>query len=282
MELMTVDAEVRVPDATALLARVHHDGPSDYVMLQDAYWLDLGLTPRPKNTRARYVDGWAPHRYQPVGAVLLVPAGHAFQFRTDGGEMALVVCQFRPELLRRWTEDDPDWTDRLLQANLDLDNERLRAPLRRLAEELRHPGLASGALAELLLGQAAIELARHCDILRDAPAAGGLSASRLRLIDERLSDVRAPPTLDELAGLCGLSVRQLTRGFRASRGEPIGAYITARRAELAKRLLATDESLKAIAHSLGFASHSSFTSAFRRATGVTPRRFRQQLARKTR
>jgi AraC family transcriptional regulator len=184
--------------------------------------------------------------------------------------------------LRRWSEDEPDWTDRLLESNLDLDNERLRAPLLRLAEELRHPGLASDALAELLLGQAAIELARHCAALKDPPAASGLSAWRLRLIDERLLEVRAPPTLDELARLCGLSPRQLTRGFRASRGASIGAHIAARRAEFAKRLLATDESLKSIAHSLGFASHSSFTAAFRRATGMTPRQFRQQLARKAR
>lgn len=276
MELMTVEAEVRVPDATARLAQFHHQGPSDYVMRHDSCWLDLSLTARPANTRARYVDGWGPHRYERVGAVLFVPAGHAFQFRTDGGTMASVVCQIRPELLRKWSEDELEWTDRLLETGLDVTNARLRAPLVRLAEELRAPGLAGPALTELLVGQVTIELARHCAAIKDSPASGGLAAWRLRLIEERLSQVREPPTLDELAGLCNLSVRQLTRGFRASRGAPIGDYIARTRADFAQRLLATDESLKSIAHSLGFASHSSFTSAFRRATGETPRQFRQR------
>jgi AraC family transcriptional regulator len=277
MELMTVEAEVHAPGATALLAQFHHQGPSDYVMRQDSFWLDLSLTARPANTRARYVDGWSPHRYERVGGMLLVPAGHAFQFRTDGGSMASVVCQISPELLRRWSEDELEWTDRLLEAGLDVGNANLRAPLVRLAEELRAPGLAGAALAELLVGQVIIELARHCAALKERPASGGLSAWRLRLIDERLSEVRAPPTLDELARICNLSVRQLTRGFRASRGSPIGDHVAAKRADFAKRLLATDESLKSIAHSLGFASHSSFTSAFRRATGETPRQFRQRV-----
>lgn len=276
MELMTVEAEVRVADATAQIAQFHHQGPSDYVMRQETCWLDLSLTARPTNARARYVDGWGPHRYERVGAVLFVPAGHAFQFRTDGGSMASLVCQIRPELLRKWSEGELEWTDRLLEAGLDLSDANLRAPLVRLAEELRAPGLGGQALAELLVGQVTIELARHCAALKERPASGGLAAWRLRLIDERLSEVREPPTLDELAGLCNISVRQLTRGFRASRGCPMGDYIARKRAEFAKRLLATDESLKSIAHSLGFATHSSFTSAFRRATGETPRQFRQR------
>ena len=276
MELMTVEAEVRVPDATARLARFHHQGPSDYVFRQESYWLDLSLTARPANTRARYVDGWAPHRYERVGTVMFIPAGHACQFRTDGGTMASIACEIRPELMRRWSEDELEWTDRLLEAGLDVSNANLRAPLVRLAEELRAPGLAGTVLAELLVGQVTIELARHCAALKDSPASGGLAAWRLRLIEERLSQVREPPTLDELAGLCNLSVRQLTRGFRASRGCPIGDHIVRRRADFAKRLLGADESLKSIAHALGFATHSSFTSAFRRATGETPRQFRQR------
>jgi AraC family transcriptional regulator len=76
-------------------------------------------------------------------------------------------------------------------------------------------------------------------------------------------------------------VRQLTRGFRASRGCSIGDYIASRRLDHAKQLLATGQSVKAIAYSLGFASPSSFCFAFRRATGQTPREFRNGLTRTT-
>jgi len=276
MDLMTVEAELHVAHATARLAQFHHSGPSDFTMRHDTYWVDLSFTPRPKNTRACYVDGWGPHRFEPVGTMMLVPADHAFRFRTDGGTMASICCQIRPELLRRWCEDELAWTDRLLETNLDVASAALRTPLLRLADELRHPGMASAAMAELLVGQVTIELARHCAGLKEGRAAGGLAAWRLKRIDERLAELGAPPTLDELAALCSLSVRQLTRGFRASRGCAIGDYVAARRAEAAKRLLAADESIKAVAHALGFATHSSFTSAFRKATGQTPRAFRQQ------
>jgi AraC family transcriptional regulator len=51
------------------------------------------------------------------------------------------------------------------------------------------------------------------------------------------------------------------------------------RVEHARRLLAADQSVKAIAYSLGFASPSGFCFAFRRATGETPREFRQRARR---
>jgi AraC family transcriptional regulator len=44
--------------------------------------------------------------------------------------------------------------------------------------------------------------------------------------------------------------------------------------ETAKRLLMAGDSVKAIAFSMGFASPSSFTFAFRRTVGVSPSHFR--------
>jgi len=102
-----------------------------------------------------------------------------------------------------------------------------------------------------------------------------LAPWRLRIIDDRLAACRAAPTLTELAGLCRLSVRQLTRGFRASRGCSIGEYVARSQLDHAKQLLATEESIKSIAYSMGFTSPSNFSTAFRRATGQTPRQFRQ-------
>jgi AraC family transcriptional regulator len=75
-------------------------------------------------------------------------------------------------------------------------------------------------------------------------------------------------------------VRQLTRGFRASRGRSIGECIARSRLDHARRLLATEQSVKAIAYSLGFASPSAFCFAFRRDTGETPRQFRERVLRR--
>jgi AraC family transcriptional regulator len=127
--------------------------------------------------------------------------------------------------------------------------------------------------------QLAIELRRYCAAIDEAPASRGLAPWRLRLIEERLMEVRDAPTLAELAGLCGLSVRQLTRGFRASRGRSIHEYVEVSRVDHARRLLATHQSVKAIAYSLGFSSSSGFAAAFRRATGEAPRQYRQRVLR---
>jgi AraC family transcriptional regulator len=132
---------------------------------------------------------------------------------------------------------------------------------------------------ELIIGQIGIELARYCRTIVERPAAGGLAPWRLRLIEERFVEERDAPTLSELAGLCGVSVRQLTRGFRVSRGCSIGEYIAERRIARAKHSLLGGETIKAIAYSLGFATPSSFCYAFRKATGETPRQFTQKMTR---
>jgi AraC family transcriptional regulator len=280
MASVIVNAELRVPVATAQICRFEMDGSTDSTFtVKDSYWLDLCLTPRPNNSRARYADRWAPHRFERVGSVFMAPPGHLLQFRTDGGAQSSVVCQLRPEALTQWFEQDLEWTDRRLEASLDVSNANIRNLLLRLGQEMRYPGFASEALTELIAAQLAIELGRYCTAIDETNTAGGLASWRLRLIDERLAEVREAPTLAELARICSLSVRQLTRGFRASRGCSIGDYVAQSRIEAAKRRLTGDESVKAVAHAMGFASPSSFSYAFRRATGMTPRQFRQRLIR---
>jgi AraC family transcriptional regulator len=278
--LMTLDAEIRVPLAVTRLVRFHMTEPADNILREEeTYWLDLCLTPRPRNARACYISRWAPHRFERIGRVFLLPPRETMQARSDGGPtQTSVLCHLRPEPLREWFEGDLEWTDRRLEAGLDIPDVNIRRLLLRLAEELRNPGFASEALVELIVAQLAIELGRYCVAIKEGPASGGLAPWRLRLIDERLREVREAPTLSELARLCNLSVRQLTRAFRASCGRSIGDHVAQCRIDNAKRLLATDESVKAIAYSLGFASTSSFSFAFRCATGQTPREFREQRA----
>jgi AraC family transcriptional regulator len=278
---MTVEAELRVPAATVQLVRFHVTEPADDILRgEEEYWLDLCLSPRPVNARACYRDRWAPNHFERIGDVFLVPPRETVRTRSDGGRpQGSILCHLRPEPMRAWLGADWDWTDRQLKAGLDIADANVRGLLLRLAEEARHPGFASDVMVELIIGQIAIELARYCAAAKDDAAAGGLAPWRLRMIDERLREVRQAPTLAELARLCKLSVRQLTRGFRSSRGRSIGEHLVQSRLENAKRLLTTEQSVKAIAYSLGFASPSSFSYAFRRAVGETPREFRQRVLR---
>jgi AraC family transcriptional regulator len=99
----------------------------------------------------------------------------------------------------------------------------------------------------------------------------------LRLIEERLQSLCEAPTLQALADLCGISVRHLARGFRGSKGVTIGTYVACSQIEHAKRLLAADASVSAVAGKLGFASSANFCHSFRRSTGLKPGQYRRRM-----
>jgi AraC family transcriptional regulator len=244
-EMMTVEAEIRVPVATVQIARFHMTDPADNILREEeAFWLDLCLTPRPRNARACYLDHWAPHRFERLGTMFALPPGHTMQARSDGGApQTSVLCHLRREPMREWFDDELKWTDRRLEASLDIREPNIHALVLRIAEEMRHPGFASTVLVELMAAQIAIELSRYWAAIKEGPITGGLAAWRLRLIDERLREVGEVPTLAELAKLCNLSVRQLTRGFRMSRERSIGDHIAQSRIDSAKQMLATDQSV---------------------------------------
>lgn len=274
---MNIDAEIRVPMATAQLVRFDMFGPAAGVLPDgDDYRIDLSLTPRPRDARACYHTHWSPHRYERLGKVYVLPPHETMRARSEGvSSQTSILCHIKSSAM----PDALQWNDRRLEASLDVRDANVRALLLRLAHETRHPGFASKVLVELLVAQLGIELARYCERISDVGSgnSGGLATWRLRLIDERLHEVGDAPTLTELAEICRLSVRQLTRGFRASRACSIGSYVASARIDHAKRMLLRDQSVKAVSYSLGFSSPSSFCYAFRRATGVTPREFRQRV-----
>jgi AraC family transcriptional regulator len=272
---MTVEAEARTSMLSAQLVGFHIPVPIESVLHDAAaYQINMCLTPRPLYSRASYHAHWGPHRYEPLGEIFMIPPGESLHIRGGAGEQASLTCQLRTDPLHRILGQDLEWTDRRLATALDITNARVRSLLFRLTEEVRHPGFAGERMLEFLSGELVVELGRYFLETVEKPIAGGLAAWRLRLIDERLGDDPTAPSLAEMAKLCGLSVRQLTRGFRVSRGMSFGAYVEQRRMEAAKRQLLAGESVKTIAFAMGFASPSSFTFAFRRATGSSPSTFR--------
>lgn len=273
-----VEAELHLPVATVQVMHFHLKEPTDKVLHEDHdYQFDLCITPRMPNTRMSFLDRWEPHRYERVGNIFLLPPRHDLRAKSDGGRQASIVCQLLSEPLYKWFEAGPEWTEPRLEASLDVSSAQIKHLLLRLGEEARNPGFASEVLGEAIAVQIAVEMGRYYALITDLPKMGGLAPWRLRLIDERLTEVRAAPTLAELASICSLSVRQLTRGFRASRGCSIGDYIAERRIENAKRFLLKDESVKSVSYSMGFSSPSSFCYAFRKATGESPHQFRKKM-----
>jgi AraC family transcriptional regulator len=107
---------------------------------------------------------------------------------------------------------------------------------------------------------------------------GGLAAwQKTRVSDYVEEHLAATVLLSELAGVAHLSPFHFARAFKQSFGLPPLRYVTGRRIERAKSLLAGEASVTQVGLAVGFAETSSFTTAFRRHTGVTPTTFRRGL-----
>ena len=92
-------------------------------------------------------------------------------------------------------------------------------------------------------------------------------------------DYAEPLDLDAMAREAGYSRFHFARAFKAAVGRSPHRYISDRRLERAKALLAGgDRSLVDIALVLSFSCQANFTRAFRAATGQTPGQYRRDLS----
>jgi len=83
-----------------------------------------------------------------------------------------------------------------------------------------------------------------------------------------------PPSLPELARQVGLNQRKLKQGFRACFGTTAFGYLHDYRMEQARLLLIdTQMNVTQVAHSVGYASLPSFSTAFRKKFGICPRTY---------
>lgn len=86
-------------------------------------------------------------------------------------------------------------------------------------------------------------------------------------------------TLEELAGLSGITLQHFCRVFRAQTGMRPMEYLARRRIAEAKRLLLTTErSVSEIAELTGYASPTYFGVVFRRCEGISPSEYRMSKA----
>lgn len=277
---LVVDAELELPAAFVMIARLDHQGPDRNFFRRDrVYWLDLCLTPRRPEAKARYCDLWAPTRFVELGSMIAIPPRKRLELRSAGGRHASLLCQIKEEVIDRWLPETFTWTERRLETSLNISSKTIQSMLLKLNHELRNPTIGSEKLCDAVVSQLAIEIARLFVATSDGDAKGGLASWRQRLIDERIAKTgEGFPTVAELADLCKISSRQLSRAFRSSRGCSISEHLAQSRIQSAKRRLGSSEQIREIAESLGFASQSSFTAAFHRATGTTPRLYRSRVA----
>lgn len=115
--------------------------------------------------------------------------------------------------------------------------------------------------------------------LRPAEARRGLATWQVRKVTAYMRErLGAPISLDDLAGVAGLSRFHFCTAFRQATGSTPHEWLVRLRIERARQLLA-DPALPVtdIALSVGYETPSSFAAAFRKLTGTTPTAYRRSL-----
>ncbi|GLS98961.1 hypothetical protein GCM10007897_03390 [Sphingobium jiangsuense] len=272
----TVRGRIALPGVVMELHHYRFRGQQGGIFSPPRSFLDLALSPRPGRPCGGY-GGIADGRAAAVGDVLFVPAGSELHTRWGEGEQTSICCGFDGA---GFDHDGPDLSHDALQASLDVRSPAVRDALRRIAGEIAQPGFCSEMLAQATWLQAAIELQRYLRLSGSDGEirAGGLSRAQLQTISDRIEQPGKPPSVAELAAECGLSTRHFFRQFKAATGQTLTRYATDRKIDRAKQLLRrAGPVIKVIAWDCGFDSAAAFSAAFRKATGLTPRQFREGM-----
>jgi len=213
-----------------------------------------------------------------MGRVTFAPSGIPFDVRGDGGVFRTASLNFAPSLFEPLTEG-LEWDNQSLYACIDVFGTSIERLLTQLVREATAPGFASDTLLEAAGRMAAVELIRFLRTPRDEELESRLfSMTELGAIEEIIASEERV-SLVSIASRCGIGVRTLTRVFKATTGRTIGDVVAQHRLQRAMTLLKDNAvPLKVIAYRAGFGSPSTFSTAFRQSTGMTPRSYRQSFS----
>lgn len=147
-------------------------------------------------------------------------------------------------------------------------------------DELRHETSCGDLLVETLADSLAVRLLNNYSSLSADPASTPgrtrrLDSRRLQRVIEYIDvNLGNDITVEELASAALLSRFHFARMFKATTGQSPSRFIGQRRLDLAKAHLAQGRSIAQVAFDCSFSSESNFVRSFRRATGLTPGRYR--------
>jgi AraC family transcriptional regulator len=247
------------------------------------YLLTMSITPRPPDAWAK-LDDAADLCPTPMGNIMLIPVDRVQHggFQPVSGMRRDVWCLFPKPQFETLAGFQIEWTRAALYAAIDVREPNISAAMRRLAHEAVAPGMAASVLADSIVTTLAIDLRRYFGHAEPDKVAGKytLAASHLRRIGDYIhAHSQQELRLRDFAEICGMSVRHLTRAFKQTTGCTLANHVSEIRLDIAKELLRNSRlPAKVIAARIGFSNVSSFASAFRRLTGVTPGMFRAELS----
>jgi AraC family transcriptional regulator len=212
------------------------------------------------------------------GDVCVVPAQTPYAVRRDSpGRIVATVLD--AQLLEQTAADEPStgWTN--VEPRFCVRDPLLSELLHALTTEVLADNPGGALYAETLGAALAAHLLRKHRAVPPPLLRGGLAGPALRRVTDYIEAHLADTIrLQDLAEVAGVSSFQLVRRFKESKGQPPHQFLLRRRIERAREMLRqSDKTILEVALSCGFSSQSHFSAVFRTLTGLTPRKYRDEL-----
>ena len=262
----------------ARLQQCDWPNPNTFEFESNEAALVLTQTALPNSRKTSFIAEGRHTDFLDPGDLVFMPRGVRVLADATGGLQHCVCLSIDPSHSESAALLDREWGVRALSSCLNVRNSEIERSMRTLARETSAPGLAAEIIVEAMGMYISVQMTR---LLEAAPAQvrkarGGLSPHQLKRIYTYIAEnLQTAPTVTDLAMQAGISRRHLARAFKQATGDTLSAYIERVRAGEAWRLLReTKLPLGVIAERLGYANLSSFSTAFRRATGHAPREAR--------
>jgi len=228
-----------------------------------------------------YVEGLAQSSLRETAhKLILVPAGHEYRdVQTPRTLPRLLFFYFDPSHMP--VESENGESHSRIAPRLFFEDGTLWSTALKLKNLIEGPSSENGAYVEalgLVLWHEIMRLSRN--VIAMHPARGGLAPWQQRIVTAHIEEhVAEQISLATLADMVRLSPFYFCRAFKRSFGVSPHRYHINRRIEHAKLLLEKPApSLTEIGLSVGFCDASSFSSAFRKAAGVTPSSYHRSIA----
>lgn len=217
-----------------------------------------------------------------AGTVTYMDHDYELEKLSSSGELKGFVLELDTQEIEQWTGRDPS-AGALLSRHMprhviDADP-HIDALMRGMEAEILN-GCPSGRLYAESISLAVVSyLWGKFSRRHSTRELNGLSSASLVVLKEYIrANVSYDVSLAQMASITRLSPKHLCRCFKQATGKSPYQYLLQLRMDEAKRLLRNgNPSITEVAFSTGFSNPSHFSTAFRKAVGLSPSQFRKRL-----
>jgi len=273
-----VEERIKAGDFTAELVTYRWRGGGYVQMRPSAFTIFMRFPEKDEDQSSDSTWRIGEHKPAKVGICNVSPSGVSVEVNVPPGLRRAVSCSCEDETFARIAGVSPTWFDVDFPTKFILHSERPRRMLGAIGRELKTPGFGREVAIE---GYMLILLTEFGRVVRGGSqeaSTGRLSAGQVkRLLEYIEENIDGNLGMMELANQVGISVRSLSRLFKASVGVTIRDYVAFARIQRVQTLLReTKLPLKTIAHRAGLKNGNYLSAAFSRQHGLSPSEYRAQ------